>query len=219
MSDQTMGPRGSDGLTSTGRVPVEHRVFGLDRRSVLPGLVVIALFVLWTVVVPAVNGLLAYNQQTRAGDVFVLDAGLTMDAQEGWGVDSGLLTTDRPKTAVPGEAVVLANGGASFVVQPGPFRGSARRLLGQVERVDSALSGDKAYHVAGGVQAFHTADGHRGVAQAYTTVQGGGLVAALVYGDTGLKVTLTGTSAALRDQGDAVARMIGSIRFDARAAR
>ena len=48
--------RGSDGgesLTLTGRVPVEHRFLGLDRRSLLPGLVVIGLFVLWTVVIPA----------------------------------------------------------------------------------------------------------------------------------------------------------------------
>src|ERR1044071_6307608 len=161
MPEQTPGPRGAGQLTLTGRVPVEHRFFGLDRRSLLPGLVVIGLLVLWTVVVPAVNGLLSYNQQTRAGDVFALDSGLTMDAQEGWGVDSGLLTTDRPSSGVPGKAVVLVDDGASFVVQPGPFGGSARRLLGQVEKVDSALSGDKAYHVAGGVQGFHTAHAHR----------------------------------------------------------
>jgi hypothetical protein len=52
----------------TGRVPVEHRFFGLDRRSLLPGLVVIGLFVLWTVVIPAVNHLVPYSQQTKAGD-------------------------------------------------------------------------------------------------------------------------------------------------------
>jgi hypothetical protein len=219
MPDQTLRPSGSDGLTMTGRVPVEHRILGLDRRSLLPGLVVIGLFLLWTVVLPAVNGLLSYNQQTRPGDVFRLGTGLTMDAAEGWGVDSGLLTRDRPWSPVPGAAVVLADGGASFVVQPGPFRGSAARLLGQIEKVDTALSGDKAYHVAGPVQSFQTADGHPGVAQAYTTVQGGGLVAALVYGRTGLKITFTGTSSALQDRGDAVARMIGSIRLAGTAAR
>jgi len=50
-------------------VPVEHRFLGLDRLSLLPGLVVLALFVLWTVVVPSVNDLLRYGQQAEAGDV------------------------------------------------------------------------------------------------------------------------------------------------------
>jgi hypothetical protein len=81
-------------LTLTGRVPVEHRFFGLDRRSLLPGLVVIGLCVLWTVVVPSVNALLHYGQQTRAGDVFAVAQGLTMDAQAGmgrglWAADDG----------------------------------------------------------------------------------------------------------------------------------
>jgi len=65
----------SEGLTPTGRVPVEHRFFGLDRRSLLPGLVVLALFVLWTVIVPSLDDLLHSSQQTKAGDVFVLERG------------------------------------------------------------------------------------------------------------------------------------------------
>ncbi|WP_027006141.1 hypothetical protein [Conexibacter woesei] len=219
MVDQAVGGSGVEGLTPTGRVPVEHRFFGLDRRSLLPGLVVIGLFVLWTVVVPAVDNLLSYSQETRAGDVFVLDKGLTMDAQAGWGVDSGLLTTDKTQSGTPGETVVLAKGGSSFVVEPGPFRGSAERLLSQIKKVDTALEGDKAYHVAGTVQSFHTTDGHRGVAQAYTTVQGAGVVAALVYGNTGVKITLTGPTATIQDQADEVEKMIDSIHYDPRAAR
>ena len=56
-------------------MPVEHRIFGLDRRSLLPGLVMIGLSVQWTVVIPAVNDALRYGQQTKAGDVFALERG------------------------------------------------------------------------------------------------------------------------------------------------
>src|SRR5689334_17721809 len=136
MATTGRGPGGEPSLTATGRVPVEHRFFGLDRRSLLPGLVVIGLFVLWTVVVPAVNGALRYSQQTKAGDVFVLASGLTMDAQPGWGVSSGLLTTDRPRSGNTGEPVALDKGGGSFAVTTGPFRGTARELLASIEKVD-----------------------------------------------------------------------------------
>ena len=86
MASVGRGSAGGESLTVTGRVPVEHRFFGLDRRSLLPGLVVIGLFVLWTVVIPAVNDALSYSQQTEAGDVFALERGLTMDAQPGRGL-------------------------------------------------------------------------------------------------------------------------------------
>lgn len=219
MPAQTDRLNRSDGLTPTGRVPVEHRFFGLDRRSLLPGLVVIALFVLWTVIVPSVNDLLRYSQQTKAGDVFVLKQGLTMDAQPGWGVDSGLLTTDKPRSQAAGETVALSKGGVSFSVTSGPFRGDARQLLGQIRKVDHALAGDEAFHVSSDVVTFHTNEGHRGVAQAYTTVAGAGVVTALVYGDTGVKLTFTGSTTALADRGEEVGDMIDSIRYDAAAAR
>ncbi len=211
MAAQTGASDRSEGLSPTGRVPVEHRFFGLDRRSLLPGLVVLALFALWTVVIPSLNDLLRYSQQTKAGDVFVLQRGLTMDAQPGWGVDSGLLATDDPKSpaAVP---VALSKAGVSFAVTTGPFRGDARELLRQIEKVDHAVAGDKAFHVSSDVATFHTDEGTRGVAQAYTTVAGAGVVTALVYGRTGVKITFTGPTAAMADRGEQVGKMIDSIR-------
>lgn len=207
-----------EGLTATGRVPVEHRFFGLDRRSLLPGLVVIGLFVLWTVVVPAVNGLLSYDQTTKAGDVFLLGRGLTMDAQAGWGVESGLLTSQRTRGQSRGEDVALVDGGVSFAVSPGAYRGDLRTLLSQIDKVTSATQGDEAFHVAGDVTAFRTDDGARGLAQPYTTIDGEGVVAALRFGDTGLRITAAGPEAALSAKSDEIERMIDSIRYDPRAA-
>lgn len=211
------GPN-SDPLTVTGRVPVEHRFFGLDRRTLLPGLVVIGLFVLWTVVLPGVNSLLNYGETTSAGDVFALGPGLTMDAQEGWGVEKGLLTDDDTRSQSSGEEVILTSGGVSFQVSPGKYDGDLRTLLAQIDKVTAALQGDEAFHAAGPVKTFHTNQGHRGLAQGYTTVDGEGVVAALVYGSTGLKITAAGTEAALSDRSDQIEKMIESIRYDPKAA-
>lgn len=209
----------SGALTATGRVPVEHRLLGFDRRSLVPALVVLGLLLLWTVVVPAIDGAVDYRQQTRAGDVLALADGLTMDAQEGWSVDSGLLTTDRTASRRPGAAVLLTDGGVSFEVTPGPFRGTPRQLLADVERVDSAKSGGSAYHVSSPVAAFHTTQGAAGVAQAYSTVQGAGIVSALVYGSTGVRIVATGPAGWLGDRGEEVGAMIDSIRSTSGAPR
>lgn len=150
--------------------------------------------------------------------MFVLERGLTMDAQPGWGVDSGLLTTDETRSGRVGESVSVSNGGVSLAVTTGPFRGDARELLASIEKVDHALAGDEAFHVSSDVATFHTDQGHRGVAQAYTTVAGAGVVTALVYGDTGVKITFTGSTAAMADQGKEVGDMIDSIRYDEAAA-
>ena len=133
-------------------------------------------------------------------------------------MDSGLLTTDRA-SSVDGEQVALSNGGVSFVVTTGPFRGDARELLEQITKVDHALAGDEAFHVSSDVATFHTNEGHRGVAQAYTTVAGAGVVSALVYGETGVKITFTGSTAAMAGHGEAVGDMIDSIRYEEAAAR
>lgn len=79
-------------------------MFGLDRRSLLPGLVVIALFVLWAILIPGVNGVLGYDDETVAGDVFALTDGIAMDAEPGWEVEQGLRTTDRTRCQSSGRA-------------------------------------------------------------------------------------------------------------------
>ena len=216
------GPRGAavsrgDGLTATGRVPVEHRFFGLDRRSLLPGLVVIGLFVLWTVVLPGINSALHYSQTTKAGDVFQIAPGLTMDAEQGWGVESGLLTSDDTRGATS-ENVVLVNGAVSFSVTPGQFPGSLHTLLEQIDKVTSAQAGSEAFHVATKIKPFRTDAGARGLAQGYSTVGGVGAVVALVYGKTGLKISAAGPDAQMNDKADEIEKMVQSIRYDPKAA-
>ncbi len=192
-------------------------MFGLDRRSLLPGLAVIALFVLWTIVLPGVNGALGYDDETEAGDVFALAAGITMDAEPGWEVASGLRTTDRTRSQAPGEDVALTGGGVLLTVTTGPYRGSTRRLLSQIERLSPTGFHADPIHVAGAVKAFRTDQGERGLAQGYTTVGGEGVAAALVLAGRGVQVLATGPDAPLQSSADELELMIDSIRFDPRA--
>ncbi|HTU16039.1 MAG TPA: hypothetical protein VMF31_12665 [Solirubrobacterales bacterium] len=205
-------------LTPTGRVPVEHRFLGLDKRTFLPALIVVGIFVFWAVLVPAVNKQLEYGQTTRAGDVFQLAPGLTMDAQQGWGVESGLLVTDTTRSNAPGGTVSLDNGGVTLEVMPGQFSGTPEELLPHIEKVTVPATEGKSVHFEGDVESFKSSQGDSGVAQGFTTLAGEGLVIAMVFGHTGLQVVASGPEAALRGKADEIEQMIDSISYDAKKA-
>lgn len=205
-------PRG-DGLSATGRVPAEHRVLGLDRRSLLPGLIVIGLFVFWTVLIPGVNSLLSYDDTTEAGDVFVLAPDVTMTARAGWGIESGLRTTDATIVPKRGGPVLLTRDGVQMKVTPGPFAGDPATLLDRIEKVPAVNGSGDSLSVSGDAVAFRTDDGTPGLAQHYRTPQGEGLAAALVVGETGIEVLATGPGTSLGAQSDDIEAMIESIRL------
>lgn len=205
-------------LTPTGRVPAEHRFLGLDKRTFLPALIVVGIFAFWAILVPAVNKQLDYGQTTQAGDVFQLAPGLTMDAQQGWGVEGGLLITDTTRSNAPGGTASLNSGGVTLQVMPGQFSGTPKELLPHVEKVTVPATEGKSVHFEGDVESFKTSQGHRGVAQGFTTLAGEGLVIAMVFGHTGLQVVASGPEAALAGKSDEIEGMIDSISYDAKKA-
>lgn len=203
-------------LTPTGRVPAEHRFLGLDKRTFLPAFIVIGIFVFWAILIPAINKQIEYDQTTQAGDVFQLAPGLTMDAEQGWGVDGGLLVTDRTRSNAPGGTVVLVNGGVALQVMPGQFDGTPKELLPHIEKVTVGATEGEPVHFEGEVEGFKTSEGHRGVAQGFTTIAGEGFVVAMVFGKTGLQITASGPEAALVGKSDEIEDMIDSISYDAK---
>jgi hypothetical protein len=207
-------PIPSDELTATGRVPAEHRVFGLDRRTLLPGLVVTGVFLVWVVLIPAINSALSYDQTTKAGDVFLLAPGVEMQAQQGWGVEKGLLASETTRSKSEGDGVLLVNGGVSFEITPGPYEGDVRPLLDSIDKVTAAAQSDEAFTVGGDVQSFETTEGHPGLLQTYTTKEGEGVIGALVYGETGLQITAAGPSTEPESKLEEIAQMIASISYE-----
>lgn len=173
----------------------------------------IALFVLWAIVVPGLNGALDYDDETEAGEVFVLAEGVTMDVQPGWDVIRGSRTTDRTRGG-PGQNATLSHGGVEFRVLTGPYQGDVRTLLSQIEKLALTGEGDDPVTVSGDMRPFRTEDGERGLIEGYTTPRGDGVLAALVLGDLDVEAVASGPESALSGSREQLVETIRSIRYD-----
>lgn len=152
-----------------GWVPVEHRFLGLDRRTFAPALSVLAIALLLLYGLPALNAVIPWHNEIRAGDVLDLGDGATAVPPVGWQLEDGVLagTGSANPTSLQ---VQLAAGGASIVLRGTPFTGTAEAFLDQVQRAEGSPPG-----VDGSRGTVTTASGLVGVAQGSTSPTGDGL--------------------------------------------
>jgi hypothetical protein len=200
----------SSSTTSTGRVPVEHRLLGLDKRSFPPALFVVAVFLVATVLVPRVNDAIAWDDPVRAGEQLALTDSVAFTPATGWNVERGFRVGAGGSAVTSGEATV-AGDGVTFDIVPDTFDGTPAELLDQIEKVTSR-TGDPTFQVEGDPATITTPAGDVGVIQTYSSVNGDGLVAAFVIGDTGLEITAYGPPAQMTAAADDIHDMIASIR-------
>ncbi len=191
------------------RVPAEHRVLGLDRRSFRPAGFVIAVFVLAAIVIPGINSAIGYNDPVVAGQRMALATNVVFTPAMGWEVEEGHRVQADGTIDGAGE-VKLAGDGVTFVITPGKFTGSPGALLKQVTKVASATS-DPSFQVAGEPVTVTTDSGETGVAQAYRSINGDGVVSAFVIGGTGLKITAYGQTSQVLGASDVLTAMVASI--------
>jgi hypothetical protein len=192
------------------RVPVEHRWLGLDRRSIPYAAVALGVLALWAWVMPWVADQVAWDDPTVAGESIQVTDEVTMAAAPGWGVVSGLRTTDDTRSGQTSEdQTVLVKDGVVFVVTQGPFEESPARLLEQTELIFSTT--DDAFAVRGEPANLTTASGLRGVAQDYTSARSVGTLTAFVVDDTGIAVETVGPRAQMAAHEDEVEAMIDSL--------
>jgi hypothetical protein len=200
-------------VEDTGRVPVEYRVAGLDRRTFPIAFAVIALAVLWIYLMPAIDRATRYDDQLRAGDVLDLPAGATLTPTVGWGLQAGQRATDRPATGQRGAPVILTRDGVTMQVTAVPWTGGLDAFLSQINKVNTALSRGSRFHVTGDRSTFQTADGTPGLVEGYTTAGGDGVIAAVLpEGGTGYSIVVSGPPAAVAAHIDNVQAMVASIR-------
>jgi hypothetical protein len=197
--------------TVSGRIPVEHRFLGLDRRTIPLAAVALAVWLLWVVVVPAIDDAVPWRDVTRPGDVLQVTPTVTMTPAVGWGVQSGLRTTDRTAGGENSEDVVLVDGGVTFQVTSGPWTGTPAELLNQVTLITGTVVGTQNFRITQGATTIRTTDGDVGVLESFATPRVEGLVAALVYGGDGLQIQAVGTPEQLAAHAGDVQRMISSI--------
>lgn len=194
------------------RVPVEHRLLGLDRRTLPFAIVLVAVWLLWVVVVPAIDDAVPWRDTTRAGDVFQVADTVTVTPAVGWGVQSGLRTTDRTASGDTSADLVLVGNGVAFQVTSGPWSGTPEDLLAGGLTLDGTQLDD--FRSSSGVDTIRTGDGHVGVLQSFATPTVEGLVAALVFDGTGVQVQVFGTPEQLARNTEDIGRMLSSISDD-----
>jgi hypothetical protein len=153
-----------------GWVPVEHRWFGLDRRTFKPALIVLAIGLLLIYGLPALNAAIPWHNEIKAGDVLDLGSGATAVPPVGWQLEAGTLVGG----AGAGSPIQLATGGATIGLQVTSFTGTAGAFLDQVQRAE----GDDPAGLSGSRGTATTDAGLVGVVQSSTSPSGDGLEAA-----------------------------------------
>ena len=121
----------SSSVAGSGRVPVEHRLLGMDKRSFPYAFFVIGVFLVATVIIPLIDRAIPWDDPVVAGDRLALSKTIAFTPTTGWNVENGFrLTGDGPATQ-SGEATVVGEG-VTFDIVPGAFDGSPPELLNQV---------------------------------------------------------------------------------------
>lgn len=190
------------------RVPAEHRVLGLDRRTLPPALFVVAVFIVLTIVVPRVNASIGWNDPVLAGEQLALTDTIAFTPTAGWDVETGFrVGRDDPRS---GDATISGEG-VTFEVSSDSFDGTPEQLVDQVAKVTSRTS-DPSFRADGNRSTLTTTTGQVGVVQPYSSLRGDGVIAAFVIDGTGVKVTSYGPPNQMSAAADNIRDMIASIK-------
>jgi hypothetical protein len=203
-----------------------RRVVGIDRWTIGPALLVLALAVLSSVVLPWVNSDTEYSDAVEQGDVVQLADGITLVPTPGWNLASGALAGETRSVVGSTGSTELVRGNARFYVHAAPFDGTASALLTRINEINADVSraqGRTAQMT--GRYAVTTGQGVAGVAEDFVSVARRGSVVAFVFesqaqsassdGQTtgeGVEIVVSGPGDALSRRRDDIVSMIRSIR-------
>jgi hypothetical protein len=193
----------------------EARSTGIDRGTVKPALLVLALAVLMSVVLPAIDSKTDYRDEVHKGDVAELADGITLVPTPGWDLATGALV-GRARTPVGTTASTqLVNGSVEFNVQAAPFAGTPSALLRRVNKISADLG---RAHAATDRYPVTTRQGRVGVAEDFAGVNRQGTVVAFVFRSRkqssreGVEIVVSGPKGAMSRRRDDIVAMIRSIR-------
>jgi hypothetical protein len=208
---------------TTNRTADRQRVAGIDRRTIGPALLVLALAVLMSVVLPSIDNDTPYREAVHKGDVVEIADGITLVPAAGWHLASGVLAGRTRTPAGSTGTTELVDGGVDFDVQAAPFAGTPSALLGQVNKINADLA-----HARGSTAttsdryAVTTRQGVGGVAEDFAGVEKQGSIVAFVFRSRaestgqstreGVEIVVSGPRGAISRRRDAVVAMIRSLR-------
>jgi hypothetical protein len=194
-------------------VPVDRRLLGMDRRTLLPAALVVLLFAIAVWIVPGVDDRISVDDPIRAGDVIQIGDDVQFVPIAGANLLTGLRQGDASTTGYPDTAAV-SFGGVVFEVITDTYRGTPLQLLNQIEKTNEGLRvpDDAGFHVTSDPVTISNETGERGVAARFDGTNADGLIAAFVFGETGVEIQAVGPQAVSGDTAQEVSSMIQSVR-------
>jgi hypothetical protein len=195
-----------------------HRSTGIDRQTVKPALLVLALAVLMSVVLPLINSRTPYRHPVHSGDTAELAGGITLVPTPGWDLATGALLGHTRTPVGDSSTTELVDGGVDFEAQAAPFSGTPSALLTRVNAINAKLDHERGSGNASHSYAVRTREGAVGVGEDFVGVSRQGSVVAFVFrlrGQTvgeGVEIVVAGPSGPISRVRDAVVAMVRSIR-------
>jgi hypothetical protein len=202
----------------------EARILGIDRRTIGPALLVLALAVLMGIVLPAIDSRTAYSHQVEKGDVALLADGITLVPAPGWSLASGALAGHARSPVGDTFGTELVDGGADFSVQTAPFAGTPSALLTRVDEINGKLSRARGRtSTMSDRYLVSTRQGATGVAEDFEGATREGTIVAFVVASPspslqgqpsreGIEVVVSGPKGTMASRRDEVVAMIRGIR-------
>lgn len=214
-------------------VPADERVAGFDKRTIVPGLVALAIWFIWAHALPWINEQIDFDNPAKAGDVIDLGAEeLTMIPAVGWEIEDGILVSEDPANPVElggimGGSALLSEEQISFQVETANYEGTADELLDVAIDTSDALDEIQLEDVQDRLDIV-TASGHPGRLAPFVAQEENGFIATFVFdvepttdadGETverppvGVQVTVRADIDAEDSLGEDVAAMLQSISY------
>ena len=211
--------------TSTTMASAARRTGGIDRQTVKPALLVLALAVLMSVVLPTVDGKTAYRHAIHKGEIAELADGITLVPAPGWDLTTGALVGRTRSPVGSTAATELVAGSVRFSVLAAPFAGTPSALLRRINEINADLRHARGRAAATG-RHYRVTTRHRvvGVAENFVGVAREGSVVAFVFRSRptagsqgrpireGLEIVISGPDDLLSRRRDEIVAMIRSIR-------
>jgi hypothetical protein len=200
----------------------ERRPLGIDRRTILPALIVLGLAGVMSVALPAINDATAYRKQVHKGDLAAIADGITLVPAPGWALTSGAVVSEARSPVGSTATTELVDGSVTFFVQAAPFDGTPSALLARINKINADLNHARGRAAATtGRYKVTTRQGEVGAAEDFVGVARQGSLVAFVFESQrqstsaqgeGVEIIAAGPTGAISRQRDDIVTMIRSIR-------
>ena len=178
--------------------PVEHRLFGLDRRLFGPTLGVGLLVLLWAVLVPWLAGTISFDDTIEPGTTLDAGSGVTFKPAPGWELSD---------TGAEGGGVEIHHSGLTFTIRTGAFDGELPDLLDAVNEIEDIEA------IAGAQSSVVTDEGVTGISEPFDAPGKHGEIVVFAQEGIGVEVVVVGPKPSASSFGPEIDAMIRSVSF------